>query len=117
MNQPIKSLKEAPLVDAPPTAERRPRRRLVWMLVLALLVAAGVVWWTRHGSAPQPARTGRSGAPMSIVPETVGKGDIGINVNALGTVTSLATVTIKSQISGYLMKIDFKEGDDVKRAI
>ncbi len=52
---------------------------------------------------------------MSIVPETVGKGDIGINIDALGTVTSLATVTIKSQISGYLMKIDFKEGDDVKK--
>ena len=52
---------------------------------------------------------------MSIVPETVGKGDVGININALGTVTSLATVTIKSQISGYLMKIDFKEGDDVKK--
>ncbi len=52
---------------------------------------------------------------MSIVPEVVGKGDIGININALGTVTSLATVTIRSQISGYLMKIDFKEGDDVKK--
>ena len=52
---------------------------------------------------------------MSIVPETVGKGDIGINLNALGTVTSLATVTIRSQISGYLMKIDFKEGDEVKK--
>ena len=52
---------------------------------------------------------------MSIVPETVGKGDIGINLNALGTVTSLATVTIRSQISGYLLKIDFKEGDDVKK--
>jgi len=52
---------------------------------------------------------------MSIVPETVGKGDVGININALGTVTSLATVTIRSQISGYLMKIDFKEGQDVKK--
>ena len=60
-------------------------------------------------------RGGRNAAPMSIVPETVGKGDIGINLNALGTVTSLATVTIRSQISGYLMKIDFKEGDDVKK--
>lgn len=52
---------------------------------------------------------------MSIVPETVGKGDIGISLNALGTVTSLATVTIRTQISGYLMKIDFKEGQDVKK--
>ena len=52
---------------------------------------------------------------MSIVPEVVAKGDIGINLNALGTVTSLATVTIRSQISGYLLKIDFKEGDEVKK--
>jgi len=52
---------------------------------------------------------------MSIVEDVVSKGDIGINLNALGTVTSLATVTIRSQISGYLMKIDFKEGDEVKK--
>ncbi|WP_439924544.1 efflux RND transporter periplasmic adaptor subunit [Nitrobacter sp. JJSN] len=52
---------------------------------------------------------------MSIVPETVGKGDIGINLNSLGTVTSLATVTIRTQISGYLMKIEFKEGQDVRK--
>jgi multidrug efflux system membrane fusion protein len=84
-------------------------------LVLALLVLAGVIWWTRQEGAPQQGGAGRNAAPMSIVPETVGKGDIGINLNALGTVTSLATVTIRTQISGYLMKIDFKEGEDVKK--
>ena len=52
---------------------------------------------------------------MSIVPEVVGKGDIGVNINALGTVTSLATVTVRTQISGYLMKIDFTEGSEVKK--
>jgi multidrug efflux system membrane fusion protein len=52
---------------------------------------------------------------MSVVAETVGKGDIGINLNGLGTVTSLATVTIRSQISGYLTRIVFKEGDEVKK--
>ena len=36
-------------------------------------------------------------------------------VVAFGTGTSLATVTIRSQISGYLLKIDFKEGDEVKK--
>ncbi|KJC36132.1 multidrug transporter [Bradyrhizobium sp. LTSP885] len=80
-----------------------------------MLLLAGIVWWTRQQAAPQPAGGGRNSGPMSIVPETVGKGDIGINLNALGTVTSLATVTIRSQISGYLMKIDFKEGDEVKK--
>jgi multidrug efflux system membrane fusion protein len=118
MNQPIKSLQEAPAVEVAPTGKPRSRRRLVVISVLALLIVAGGVWWSRQGSAPQQATGGgggRNAAPMSIVPEVVGKGDIGINLNALGTVTSLATVTIRSQISGYLQKIDFKEGDEVKK--
>jgi multidrug efflux system membrane fusion protein len=115
MNQPIKSLQEAPDVEASSLAKPPSRWRLALISILALLVIAGVVWWNRQESAPQPAGGGRNAAPMSIVPETVGKGDIGINLNALGTVTSLATVTIRSQISGYLLKIDFKEGDEVKK--
>ena len=72
---------------------------------MLLLVVAGIVWWTKQQAAPeQQGRGGRNAVPMSIVPETVGKGDIGINLNALGTVTSLATVTIRSQISGYLIR-------------
>jgi multidrug efflux system membrane fusion protein len=80
-----------------------------------LLLLTGVVWWNRQGSAPQQANSGRNAAPMSIVPEAVGRGDIGININALGTVTSLATVTIRSQISGQLVRVAFKEGDEVKK--
>jgi multidrug efflux system membrane fusion protein len=115
MNQPIKSLKEDPSIGTSPIAKPRSRRRLVLTSILALLIVAGVVWWTRQASTPQPGGGGRNAAPMSIVPEVVGKGDIGINLNALGTVASLATVTIRTQISGYLLKIDFKEGDDVKK--
>src|ERR1700760_2098940 len=115
MNQPIKSLKEAPLVEPSQIPKPRPRRRLVLTFILVLLVVAGVVWWTRQEGAPQKAGAGRNAAPMTIVPGNVGKGDIGINLNALGTVTSLATVTIRTQISGYLIKVVFKEGDEVKK--
>jgi multidrug efflux system membrane fusion protein len=115
MNQPIKNLKEAPEVEVGPAAKPRSRRRFVVLSLLALLIVGGV-WWSRQESAPkQAAGGGRNAAPMSIVPEVVGKGDIGININALGTVTSLATVTIRSQISGYLQKVVFKEGDEVKK--
>ncbi|MEA2865839.1 MAG: rane fusion protein multidrug efflux system [Bradyrhizobium sp.] len=116
MNQPIKPPQEAPPIGAPSVAKpARSRGRFVVTSILLLLIVAGVVWWSKQQSSPQQAGGGRNAAPMSIVPETVGKGDIGITLNALGTVTSLATVTIRSQISGYLMKIDFKEGDDVKK--
>jgi multidrug efflux system membrane fusion protein len=115
MNQPIKTLKEAPPIGPAQIAKPRSSRRLVLTSILILLVLAGIVWWTRQGGTPQQASGGRNAAPMSIVPEVVGKGDIGINLNALGTVTSLATVTIRTQISGYLMKVVFKEGDEVKK--
>ena len=76
MNQPIKSLKKAPLVEPSQIPKPRPRRRLVLTFILVLLVLAGVVWWTRQEGAPRQASGGRNAAPMSIVPATVGKGDI-----------------------------------------
>jgi multidrug efflux system membrane fusion protein len=116
MNQPIKPPQKAkPTREAAPAA---PKPRSAWRLVgtclLLLLIVAGIVWWTKQQSAPQ-AQNGRNAAPMSIVPEAVTKGDINVNINALGTVTSLATVTIRSQISGYLQKVVFTEGDEVKK--
>jgi multidrug efflux system membrane fusion protein len=125
MNQPIKPPQEATPQAAPrreadpfgPPPKPRSAWRFVATLLVLVLVVAGIVWWTKHQAAPhqQQGRGGRNAAPMSIVPEIVGKGDIDINLNALGTVTSLATVTIRSQISGYLLRNDFKEGDEVKK--
>jgi membrane fusion protein, multidrug efflux system len=120
MNQPVRPPQEGKSSPASPAGilpvtKSRSAWRLVVTCLLLLLVVAGIVWWSRQEGAPQPARGGRNAAPMSIVPEVVGKGDIGITLNGLGTVTSLATVTIRSQISGYLQTIEFKEGDDVKK--
>ena len=115
MNQPIKTLKEDPLIGPSQTTKPRSRRWLVLTTILAVLVVAGIVWWSKQVGAPEPAGRNRNAGPKSIVPEVVGKGDIGINLNALGTVTSLATVTVRTQISGYLQKIDFTEGNEVKK--
>jgi membrane fusion protein, multidrug efflux system len=121
MNQPLKPPTPVPAgAPQPSTPEKRRRRgRPLLIIFVLLLLVAAVVWWIRRAPAPQQndaaGRGGRGSAPMSVVDETIGKGDIGISLNALGTVTSLATVTIRSQISGYLMKIDFKEGDEVKK--
>jgi len=118
MDQPLKPPKEVPTFQPGPTKARSGGRFLLTSLIVLLLVA-GVVWWARQQSAPQQSAGGGGGrfgnAPMSIVPETVSKGDIGLNLNALGTVTSLATVTVRTQISGYLISVVFKEGDEVKK--
>jgi multidrug efflux system membrane fusion protein len=117
MDKPLKPPIEAPSIERSPAKPRsRWRSGLTTTIVLALLVG-GVVWWTRQGTAPQHGNggPGRNAPPMSVVDEVIGKGDVGVKLNALGTVTSLATVTIRSQISGYLMRVAFKEGDEVKK--
>jgi len=95
--------------------KRPPRRRVAFTTVLILVLLAGIVWWTHEQSARQESNGRRTTPPMSIAQEIVGKGDIGVNLNALGTVTSLATVTIRSQISGQLVRIAFTEGQEVKK--
>jgi membrane fusion protein, multidrug efflux system len=83
-------------------------------LVLLLAVAAGVGWWMYTRQAPAQRRADFA-VTTPVVVATAVVGDIDITLNALGTVTSLATVTIKSQISGYLVKVAYQEGQIVKK--
>jgi len=90
-------------------------RAAVW-IVLALVVAGGIAFWiaTRPTTAPRGGRSAATG-PMPVVAATAEPGSIDITVNALGTVTPLATVTVKAQIAGRLMRIAFTEGQMVHR--
>ncbi|HEX3973217.1 MAG TPA: efflux RND transporter periplasmic adaptor subunit [Stellaceae bacterium] len=92
-----------------------PWRRAAWIALAVLLVLAGV-WWLYH-RAGSSAGGGRAGfnTPFPVVEAPVTTGDIDITDNALGTVTPLATVTVRSQISGQITQIAFKEGQTVKQ--
>ena len=46
---------------------------------------------------------------------TIQPRDVKVVISALGTVTPLATVTVVSQISGYLQQVGFTEGQHVKK--
>jgi multidrug efflux system membrane fusion protein len=117
---------EAPPRDkaAPPQRKSKAGRR--FGLVILLAGAATAAWWY-YGRQPQqqqvqaqaPGQRGggrfNANAPMPVVVSPADVGDIDITLNALGTVTSLATVTIKSQISGYLVNVAYQEGQVVKK--
>jgi multidrug efflux system membrane fusion protein len=82
-------------------------------------VVAGAGWYiTTHSSSTQSARqAGRFGAnaPIPVGLAAATKGDIPIVIKALGTVTPLATVTVKAQITGQLTQVEFTEGQSVKQ--
>ncbi|NEU12978.1 MdtA/MuxA family multidrug efflux RND transporter periplasmic adaptor subunit [Methylobacterium sp. BTF04] len=105
-------------------------RGWVWFVLLLLLLGGGYAAY-RHFHAPKTegqtdtaaargkgaGRGGRHGGEpaQAVGIATVVAGDVPIVLAGLGTVTPLATVTVRSQISGYLTEIGFREGQMVKK--
>jgi multidrug efflux system membrane fusion protein len=96
---------------------------LVVTLLVVAAVAAGLVFWVRFHAKESAAkaqggrgRYGQSGGmAMPVAGAKAVVGDIPITVDALGTVTPLATVTVRAQIGGVLMQIAFVEGQMVAK--
>ena len=96
----------------------RHRSRLRWLFWLLLVLAIiGAVVWYYHRPSEQPKTGGRNqfGGPTPVAVATVQKGDMPVTLTGLGTVTPLATVTVKTQINGYLTEVAFQEGRMVKK--
>ena len=96
------------------------RLRTLLGIGLGLAIVAGAGWYisqTGTASTSQAARQGRfaAGAATPVGIATAAKSDIPVVVRALGTVTPLNTVNVKTQITGQLIKVEFKEGQMVKQ--
>jgi multidrug efflux system membrane fusion protein len=102
----------------------RKTRILAGIVVLAALAVGAYYYWQSGGKAAPTAASGATkrggpgpgGAPARIpvvaVPAT--QGDIDVIVNALGTVTPLRTVAVKTRVDGELVRVLFEEGQLVK---
>lgn len=89
------------------------RHRGLWLTLLGALALIVLVWWLSHGRAGVDRGNRR---PTATVGTAVAKsGSIPITLEALGTVTPLATVTVRSQVSGNIVDIAFKEGQSVAK--
>ena len=100
-----------------PESARGPRRLWIVLLVLACLVGIGA--WIAHGRQarvqpkPGPAGAAQAPRPVPVVVAPVRTGDLSVFLSALGTVTPLNTVTVKSRVDGQLLRVHFTEGQIV----
>jgi len=106
-----------PTAPAPLVRSRTGRGRLVVGLIvlIGIVVGAYLIFRSGHGGQPATATRSQQAAAQSVGVATIGKGDIRVIVNALGTVTPIATVTVQTQINGQLMEVGFTEGQIVKK--
>ena len=90
------------------------------LIVVALLALALAVWFffLRSPAAPAPQAGGRGpSAWMGPVPVRVveaGNESLTERVRAIGTVTPLNTVTVRSRVEGELVRVLFEEGQHVE---
>ncbi|MGP9435623.1 MdtA/MuxA family multidrug efflux RND transporter periplasmic adaptor subunit [Ewingella sp. AOP8-B2-18] len=111
-----------------PNTSSRPKNRNRLWLVIAVIIAAILVWYFafHHSSSSAPekhagqGRGGMRGAAMAgaQTPVQAGKAeqaDVPVYLRALGTVVANATVTVTSRVDGQLMKVYFTEGQKVEQ--
>jgi multidrug efflux system membrane fusion protein len=121
-HEPIALLSEpAPATPVPAeTAQRGKRRRWLWLSLCALLVLGLGTYIVLSRIAAAKAATAAKAAakgppPIPVVAAMSRQGDIGVYYSGLGTVTPLATVTVRSRVDGQLMKVRYLEGDTVQQ--
>ncbi len=106
-----------------PEYERKTRKN--WLhniVILLILVVAGVFIWriatAREEKEKQAAAHASMMALYQKVPVeaiTVEQKDVPVYLDGLGTVTAYYTVTVNSRVSGQIMKVNFKEGQNVRK--
>ena len=116
-----RSIAPAPPDRQLPTSESSRTQKKYWIWILVLVLAGLILYWIfgHRGETPTAAqgpggRRGFSG-PVTITTATAAKGDIGVYLNAIGTVTALYTDSITSQVTGVITSVHYKEGQYVHK--
>jgi len=81
-------------------------KRLRTGISLGLAVVVGAGWYIAQHRAAPTSEAGRfdAGALIPVGVASAAKADIPVVLNALGTVTPLNTVNVKTQITGQLVE-------------
>jgi multidrug efflux system membrane fusion protein len=99
------------------------KRLLIGVLLIVGAVVAAVLLWrqfagdgptaTRQPGAPPWRAEGNQPVPVRVV--TAANEPLAVFIKALGTVTPLKTVTVRSRVDGELVRVAFREGQYVEQ--
>jgi len=93
---------------------------LRWVSTIVIIGAmAGGVYYMMQGAPSESASSRRRGpgmgGPVAVIAKTADKADVPVYFEGVGSVKALNTATVRAQVDGRLLSVNFKEGQDVKR--
>ncbi|MGH8217528.1 MAG: efflux RND transporter periplasmic adaptor subunit [Steroidobacteraceae bacterium] len=96
---------------------RHSRAAALVLALLALGALAGLGWFLSHRNAGNEGNgtNARFRAVATVGEAAAVRADVPIYLDALGTVTPLATAVVQAQVSGVLTRVYYREGQTVKQ--
>jgi membrane fusion protein, multidrug efflux system len=89
-------------------------RRAIGIIAFIALVAMVVIWRLSSGTEAPHAAAQTSPPGIPVTAGTVATQDVPVFLNGIGTVQAYNMVAIKSRVDGQIVKVDFREGQEVK---
>jgi len=93
--------------------------RWLWLPLIILMATGAWYLWAKGSVTPSAAsgsaKGGKKGGTVPVVATKARKGNIGVYIDGLGSVTPVYTVTVKSRVDGQLMSVHYNEGDLVHK--
>jgi multidrug efflux system membrane fusion protein len=99
-------------------ARRAGGRMVALLLTVVILGGLGYIAWSALQTKPQTTAGRRGASPpgltVPVLAATPKVEDVPVYLDGVGTVRPLATVTVRAQVDGKLISVNFTEGQDVK---
>jgi membrane fusion protein, multidrug efflux system len=90
------------------------KSKRMWAICLVAILMLGVCFAVRSGKPKEdPTTAGEANHPVIIHAATAYRGDMGVYINALGTITPISTINVFSQVSGQVLAVHYREGQIV----
>ena len=89
--------------------------RIVLLVVVVALLVALWLGWRQHEDAAAAAVAAKSAPGVTVTTAQAVRGDIGVYLEAIGTVTPVYTSAITSQVNGMIEAVHYREDQQVAK--
>jgi multidrug efflux system membrane fusion protein len=87
----------------------------IWLIVVVVILVIVAIWERRGGSSDAKAGVDAASRPVMVTTAVAHQGDIGVYLNALGTVTPVYTDMVTSRVQGEITQVYYREGQMVRK--